>query len=50
MLNYLKNIKIPKIVLGICFFLGMGMVIFGFLDIVLGMGDFWIFGLEFGSG
>ena len=40
-----KKYKNTQNCFGYLFFWGMGMVIFGFLDIVLGMGDFWIFGL-----
>jgi hypothetical protein len=35
MLKYLKNIKIPKIFMD--FFFGMGMEIFGYLCLVLGI-------------
>ncbi len=37
MLKYLKNIKIPEIWLGIWVFLGMGMVIFWYLGLGLGI-------------
>ena len=52
MQNYLKNVKIPKISLGIGYFFGYGYENFWVFGFGFGYGylGFWVFGFGFGFG